>query len=59
MIKQIIKRLLSSAMGSKGHHGNHYGHGPRKYSSSDYKHRHGRPHQGHGHYKKKYSSYSS
>lgn len=55
MLKHLLKRLLYSLMGRK-----RYGH---RYSSSDYNNGHYRPHnrpyQGHGYYKKKYSSYSS
>ncbi|TYP70714.1 hypothetical protein [Paenibacillus methanolicus] len=69
MLKHMLKRFVYSLMGNK-----HYGqHGHRHhYSSSDYKHGYHRPprqphypppppnhHYGHGHYKRKYSSFSS
>lgn len=65
MIRHLLNRLLGSIAGRK-HHSNHHGHGPygkQHYSSSDYKKGNYYPPQnpkyGHGHYKKRRSSFSS
>ncbi|MWC30756.1 hypothetical protein [Paenibacillus sp. MMS18-CY102] len=71
MIRHMLQRLIGSLTGHKphgrhGHHGHGNGHGyygNKHYSSSDYKKGNYYPPQqppyGHGHYKKRHSSFSS
>ncbi|WP_308637382.1 hypothetical protein [Paenibacillus silvisoli] len=66
MLRHLLERLFHSLLGRK-HHGHHgggrYGYGNHYSSSSDYKKgNYYPPHNsnyGHGHYKKKYKSFSS